>query len=225
METTAVLNKKKPALRGVSHQVAAGLAGIAGIYLIDRTVRSGFSAPWPLVGNISYVLSLVFLFAMSAFYHRPTWKPERRRILRKFDHAAIYLLIAGTGTAVGLAPFRSIESAAQGLGFLPVLWLGCAFGVIKSLLWAHAPKPLSVLIYIGVAFSATPYIPEIAAQLGGFSIGLILLGGTLHLSGALIYAFRRPDPWPEFFGYHEIFHLLVIAGAACQYMAILRTLG
>jgi len=225
MNAQAHPSKKKPVLRGVSHQIAAFVAAVAGAGLIYRTARSGFETPWPLVGNTGYVASLVFLFAMSAFYHRPTWKPEWRRILRKFDHAAIYLLIAGTGTAVGLAPFQSQDAASQGLGFLPVFWVGCAFGILKSLLWAHAPKPLTVLIYVGVALSALPYLSDIATQLGGWSTALILLGGALHITGAVIYALKRPDPWPEFFGYHEIFHLLVIAGAGFQYLAILRTVA
>jgi hemolysin III len=98
-------------------------------------------------------------------------------------------------------------------------------GIIKSLFWAHAPKAISALAYCLIGLSAAPFLPQIAPQLGILSTVLICIGGALYLVGAVIYALRKPDPWPEFFGYHEIFHLLVIAGATCHYIVILRTLS
>jgi len=224
-ETAAPALRKKPKLRGVSHEVAAYLSVLSGGILLLLSRQHVLQNPedraifW---GNALYALCLTLLFGISAFYHRPQWSPKIRTFLRRVDHSAIYLLIAGTGTAVGMAAFQDADGFWGAVGYLTLLWVGSVLGILKSIFWIHAPKPVTALAYILMGLSALPFLPRLAHGLGFGSIALICIGGGLYILGALAYAVRRPDPWPEVFGYHEVFHLFVIAGAACHYGAILR---
>lgn len=197
----------KPLLRGVSHQLAffAALAGAAALLYVagDGTARAGAAV---------YGASLVTLFGVSALYHRRNWAPAPRTLMRKLDHSAIFLLIAGTFTPFCLA----LDERARTLG-LALVWGGAALGIAQSLFWVHAPKWLVAAACVLLAWSMTPLLARAASPRG---LALLLLGGVLYSAGAAIYAAKRPDPAPAIFGYHEIFHALVIAGSACHYAAV-----
>jgi hemolysin III len=203
-ETT--LPAEKPLLRGVSHEIAAGLALAAWIVL----ALLASSARARLAANV-YGASLFCLFAVSALYHRPTWPPRARLLMRRLDHSAIFLLIAGTYT-----PFCLLLPAASGEPLLAVVWIGAAAGVLQSVVWVRAPKALVAALYVLLGWVVVPVLPALRATLGGGAIALLAAGGAAYTVGAAVYATGRPDPFPRVFGYHEVFHALVIAAAACH---------
>lgn len=206
MSATAVL-PEKPLLRGVSHEIAAGfaLAGWVGLSLLATP------GPARLAANV-YGASLFVLFLVSAVYHRPTWRPRARLLMRRLDHSAIFLLIAGTYT-----PFCLLLPPGTGRPLLAVVWGGAAAGVLQSLLWVRAPKALSAAVYVLLGWVVVPVLPALRAALGAGAVALLAGGGAAYTLGAVVYAVRRPDPFPRVFGYHEVFHALVIAAAACHF--------
>lgn len=201
----------KPLLRGVSHEIAAAFAFVGGIALAREA-----SGTRGRVAAIVYGLSLFALFTISALYHRPRWSRRLRVIMRRLDHAAIFLLIAGTYTPICL-----LIPSAGGLRLLAIVWGAALAGVILSIALPNAPKALAATIYVALGWAAIPVMPALARTLGAVGVGLLVAGGVLYSIGALIYAVRRPDPFPTVFGYHEIFHALVIAAAAFQYAAVM----
>ena len=210
--------RSKPLLRGVSHQIAAFLAAPAAAALVMGA--GGGSAR---AAALTYGASLLTLFAVSATYHRPTWSPRVRRVLWRIDHSAIFVLIAGTYT-----PFCLLLGAAGGRFALAAIWIVAALGVAVSIAWPDAPKKVMALIYVGFGWMAVPVLPMIRATIGDGTLALLFLGGLLYSLGAIIYALRRPDPFPAVFGFHEIFHLCVVAAAACHFVGVgaaIRALG
>lgn len=165
-----------------------------------------------------YSLSVIALFGISALYHRPQWSPAARMWMRRLDHAAIFIMIAGTGTPLCLLAMPE----SSGIKLLIILWAAAAIGIIQSLFWVKAPKIVSAILYIIMGWLALPYLPLMSSSLGSLSVYLIVSGGIIYSLGALIYAFKRPDPFPQIFGYHEIFHLLVIVAAACHFAVIAK---
>ena len=202
----------KPRLRGVSHEIAAVVALVAGAVLVWHT-RSAAARH----GAMVYAACLTALFAISAAYHRPTWKPRARQWMRRLDHAGIFLLIAGTYTPMCLA-----LAPHDGHLLRAVVWAGAAAGVLQSLLWITAPKPLIAVIYVVLGWSVIPYVPRMYAITGAWPLALLLAGGVVYSLGAVVYARKRPDPAPAVFGYHEVFHALVIAAAALHFAAVTR---
>ncbi len=200
----------KPLLRGVSHQIAAVVAlfGWAALALAAGPGRARVAA------NV-YGASLFTLFTVSASYHRPTWARRARLLMRRLDHSAIFLLIAGTYT-----PFCLLLPSGTGLPLLAVVWGVAIAGVLQSILWVEAPKPLVAAVYVLLGWVVVPVLPALRSALGGSAIALLLLGGAAYTTGALVYAARRPDPFPRVFGYHEIFHALVVAAAACHFAVV-----
>lgn len=208
--TTPSLAPVKPLLRGVSHQIACAVALIAGALLM-RQAPTGTVRDAVLV----YTASLATLFGVSALYHRPTWQPRARQWMRRLDHAAIFVLIAGTYTPLTLA-----LSPAHRATLLAVVWGGALAGVLQSVLWVTAPKPLIAVLYVVLGWSIAPYFGEVRAGVGRAPLALILVGGVVYSLGALVYAKKRPDPAPAVFGYHEVFHALVIAAAVLHFAAV-----
>jgi len=200
------LSPPKPLLRGVSHEVAAGLALAAWIVLAVAAP----SARGRLAANV-YGASLFALFAVSALYHRPSWPARARLVMRRLDHSAIFLLIAGTYT-----PFCLLLPAATGEPLLAIVWGGAAAGILQSVFWVRAPKPLIAVLYVLLGWVVLPVLPALLGALGWGAIALLGGGGAAYTVGAVVYATRRPDPFPRVFGYHEVFHALVIAAAACH---------
>jgi hemolysin III len=203
-------SRPKPLLRGVSHEVAAGVALVAWVALA-AFAPSGRAT---VAANV-YGASLVTLFLVSAVYHRPTWPPRARLFMRRLDHAAIFVLIAGTYT-----PMCLLLAPGLGKALLAVVWGGAALGIVQSVFWVHAPKPLVAAAYVVLGWVVVPVLPTLAATMGTGAIALLATGGGLYTLGAVIYATRRPDPFPRVFGYHEIFHALVIAAAACHFAVV-----
>ncbi len=199
--------RTKPLLRGVSHEIAAGiaLAGLVALVLL---------APGPRArtGALVYGLSLVALFSVSALYHRPTWGPRARLWMRRLDHSAIFLLIAGTFT-----PLSLLLGDARARTMLVVVWAGAGLGVLRALLWPKAPRAVATALYLLLGWAVVPLVPAMYRALGAGSLALLAAGGLLYSVGAVIYATRRPDPFPRVFGYHEVFHALVVAAAGLHF--------
>ncbi|MGZ3789819.1 MAG: PAQR family membrane homeostasis protein TrhA [Bacteriovorax sp.] len=215
MNTTKVRKPvlTKPLLRGHSHQAAFFFA-LGACYMLLLNAHGTRE----VVAAIIYSLSLVGLFGVSALYHRPNWNPSQRMWMRRMDHSAIYVLIAGTSTPICLLAL----SPVAGIKLLQLVWCAALFGIVQSLFWVKAPKWISSILYVTVGLLIVPYLPEIKAALAMDDVLLILAGGIVYIVGAIIYALKRPDPNPKIFGYHEIFHLLVIAGASFHFWVIAK---
>jgi hemolysin III len=163
-----------------------------------------------------YAASVSGLFGASALYHRVTWRPATRRWMRRLDHSMIFVLIAGTYTPFGLLILHGTLAHVV----LAVVWGGALAGVVLKLAWVDAPKWLMAAIYLALGWVAAAIMPQLLSSEGVGAVVLLATGGVLYSIGAVIYALRRPDPSPRVFGYHEIFHVLVIAAAAVHYAAI-----
>jgi hemolysin III len=201
----------KPRLRGVFHQYAffVSLASGTLLVLLAATARAGIAVA-------VYAVSVSALFGVSALYHRVTWTVPARRRMRRLDHAMIFLLIAGTYTPVGLLVLQGTLATVV----LAVVWAGAAAGIVLELAWTAAPKWLGGTVYLALGWVAVAAMPQLFARLGVAGGLLIVAGGLVYSAGAAVYALRRPDPVPAVFGYHEVFHLLVIAGVAAHFLAI-----
>lgn len=211
MHMSEQLPRAKPRLRGVSHQFAAMVALGAGAVLVAAapTARATLAA-------LVYGASLVCLFSVSGLYHRRHWSPVARQHMRRLDHASIFLVIAGSYTPFCLLPLYD----HGGLTLLALVWIGAAVGIVKTIFWVHAPKPLTALIYVVLGGFVLTYLHEVRAVLSLQQLTLLWLGGIFYTVGAVIYALKRPDPFPAVFGYHEIFHVLVILASICHFGAI-----
>ncbi len=201
----------KPRLRGVSHQWAFFVSLLAGGALI--VAAEGTRAT---VAMSIYAFSLSALLGTSALYHRVTWRPGPRRWMRRLDHTMIFVLIAGTYTPFALLNLHGTLAEV----ILISVWALAAAGAIFNLAWWNAPKWVTPIVYLSTGWVAIAALPQLWEEMGPVGVGLIALGGALYTLGAVVYARQKPDPNPEVFGYHEIFHVLVIAAAAIQYAAV-----
>jgi hemolysin III len=201
----------RPRLRGVSHQYAFFVSLVLGAVLVAIADGAGRRAAAGV-----FAAALATMFGVSALYHRITWEPRARRWMRRLDHAAIYLLIAGTYT-----PFALIAlDGAWRWTILPLVWGGALVAIAVKLAWTDAPRWLSVAIGVGLGWVGIVALPELWSHTGPSGVVLLGIGGVLYTAGALVYARQRPDPVPAVFGYHEVFHAFVVAAAACQYAAV-----
>jgi hemolysin III len=201
----------KPRLRGVSHQWAAVVA-------VALSVPLAITAPAgrATLAALVYGVAVCGLFGVSALYHRRTWGPRARAWMRRADHSMIFVFIAATYTPVALLVLHG------GLAnvILVVVWAGAAGGVVLNLLWTTAPKWVSALVYVALGWVAVAAVPQLWDGLGWLGTLGLGAGGLLYTAGAVVYARGRPDPSPQVFGYHEVFHVLVIAAAAAHYAVI-----
>jgi hemolysin III len=204
--------KVKPRLRGVSHEWAFFASLVAGAALI---VAAG--SPRARIAVGIYAMSLCALFGTSALYHRVNWtRPEIRRWMRRLDHSMIFVLIAGTYT-----PFAVLVlSGALADVILVVVWAGALAGSIVEMIWIEAPKWVTALIYMSLGWVGIAAFPGLLEHAGLAAVCLIGAGGLIYTAGAIVYATGRPDPDPAVFGYHEVFHVLVIAAAALHFAAV-----
>lgn len=200
----------RPRLRGVLHQYAFFASLVAGSVLV--LLAAG--ATETLAAAV-FATALTVMFGTSTVYHRGTWRPEVRRWMRRADHAAVYLLIAGTYTPFALLAL----SGAWRVTLLTVAWSGCLVAILVKLFWVDAPKWLAAGLGLALGWAGAGAFPGMVATRPG-ALGLLAAGGLFYTAGAVVYARGRPDPVPAVFGYHELFHALVIAAAACQYAAV-----
>ena len=202
----------KPRLRGVIHEHAFFIALVAGGLLVGLapSARARGAA-------LVYALSLCGLLGTSALYHRVDWRSVRARMwMRRADHSMIFLLVAGTYT-----PFAVLVlHGTLGRTILWVVWAGALGGILLSVAWPSAPRPLVAAVYVALGWVAIAAMPQIAQRAGWGALALLGAGGVLYTAGAVIYALRRPDPRPLVFGYHEVFHVLVVIAAAAHYAAV-----
>jgi hemolysin III len=198
-------------MRGVLHELAFVVAVVLGVVLIQHA--NGLR---PRVAAIAFAVSVASMFGASALYHRVNWSPGLRRWMRRLDHAMIYGLIAGTYTPFGLL----VLHGSWRVVVLAVVWSGAAAAVVLKLAWVDAPKWLAAVIGISLGWVGVIVAPQIVNRIGFSGFSLLLAGGIAYTAGALVYALRRPDPLPALFGYHEIFHALVIAAVALQYSVV-----
>ena len=202
----------KPRLRGVSHEYAFFVSLVLGVLLIVLAEGAGARASVAI-----YAASLSALFGVSALYHRVDWKrPSSRRWMRRLDHTMIFFLIAGTLTPFAVLVMEPPLSTA----LLIAVWGGALAGTIVELVWTDSPKWVSAIVYVTVGLIGAAGFPAIIVEAGIVAGILVAAGGALYATGAVVYAIGRPDPSPNVFGYHEIFHALVIAAAALHFAAI-----
>ena len=202
---------KKPALRGHVHQAMFFVVLGAGVPLVYNS--QGLSTR---VSVSVYVVCALLTFGISALYHRITWSAEARAIWRKLDHAGIYLMIAGTFTPVAMLGL----SAASARNCLMTIWVIALAGIIQSIFFVNIPKIFSALIYLVAGYLIVPYMGELQQTLGSGNVWLLVAGGVTYTLGALCYALKRPVLDPRYFGYHEVFHVLVNAGAILHFFVI-----
>ena len=204
--------KVKPRMRGVSHEYAFFVSLALGIGLI--LLAKGSEARLAVA---IYAASLSALFGVSALYHRVDWqRPSARRWMRRLDHTMIFFLIAGTVTPFALL----VMDGPLATALLIAVWSGALAGTVVELVWVDHPKWVAAIVYIAVGMIGAIGFPAIVAEAGIAAGVLIAAGGALYAIGAIVYAAGRPDPSPAVFGYHEIFHVLVIAAAAAHFAAI-----
>ncbi|MHB8377750.1 MAG: PAQR family membrane homeostasis protein TrhA [Dehalococcoidia bacterium] len=201
----------KPLLRGTFHLAAAIAApfGLAVMLLVARSPRA-------YVAAAVFGASLIACYSVSAGYHLAPWPRALRGAVKRLDHAMIFALIAGTYTPFCLIVLNN----AWGISILCVVWSLAAAGMLLKIAWPWAPRWLSVSLYLAVGWLAVVAAVPIVSALALAPLLLLVAGGALYSAGALIYAARRPDPYPRVFGYHEVFHLLVVAGGLIHFSII-----
>ena len=204
----------RPSLRGVSHQIACPLAIAAGAVLVALAPSARAA-----LASAVFAASMALLFGVSALYHRRTWEPAARASMRRLDHSMIFVLIAGSYTPICLLAMRPEE----GLRLLALVWGIAALGMGMTLVWLNAPRLVLVLFYVAMGWVSVGWFGIFARTLGAGGLGLLLASGAAYTTGAVIYALKRPNPAPRTFGYHEIFHALVIMGAGFHW-ALVRSI-
>ncbi len=212
-ESEEALQLAKPRLRGVSHEIAAFVFPVLGLALFALAKTT--SARWAIV---VYAVGLTMMYATSACYHRGHWSTSTRLRLRRLDHSMIMVAIAATYTPVAVVGL-DVRSARV---LLAIVWSLTVVGVIAQMVWLNAPRWLVAALYIAIGWTALAFAPTLWRQLGAISCLLLVLGGIVYSVGAVVYSTRRPDPAPAVFGFHEVFHVLVIAAGLLFYAAIVR---
>jgi hemolysin III len=201
----------KPRLRGVLHAMAFPVSLLGGAWAILHA-----PAGTARTSTAVYAATLSGCLGVSALYHRGHWSRRARAWLRRLDHATIFMLIAGTFTPIAVIALSGWLTTAT----LAVVWGGAVAGSLLTTFWNNAPVVIEVGPYLAVGGFGVVLLPRLLANLGPVGVGLLALGGAVYVAGAIIYAFQRPNPWPRTFGFHEIFHTLVLAAALLQWIAI-----
>jgi len=209
----------KPRLRGWLHLAIAPLALAAGIVLValspDATTRTGSAV---------FAATALVLFTVSAIYHRGNWSPTVHARLRRFDHSNIFLLIAGSSTPFALLLLDGKDRWTM----LAIVWTGAIGGVLMKVMWSGAPRWLSAPIYIALGWApvfffgdfVTGAMDRYGASTGTAVIALVAVGGGLYTIGGVVYGIKRPNPWPRWFGFHEVFHTFTILAFVSHYVGV-----
>jgi hemolysin III len=201
----------KPKLRGWLHAGIFPVAVVAGVAFVAVAPTTAAR-----VSGAIYTATAALLFGTSALYHRGHWSPRLRAVLRRFDHANIFLIIAGTYTPFTILLLESRDAQI----LLTLVWVGAITGVLFRVFWLSAPRWLYVPIYLGLGWAATFWLPSFGARGGAAVLTLIIIGGVLYSAGAIVYALKRPDPSPRWFGFHEIFHACTLAGFLTHHVGV-----
>ncbi len=201
----------KPLLRGHFHQAAFFLSVGASLMLILQS-----PTPIKLFSSIVYSICLTGLFGLSALYHRPNWGDTGRSLMKRLDHSAIFLLIAGSFTPICLVAMEP----QTGRDLILIVWAFAIVGIFLAILWPKAPKWLGATIYLLMGWLAAPYISDFYRVLGVFNFTCLVAGGVIYSLGAIVYVIKKPNPIPEIFGYHEVFHLFTILAAILHFILI-----
>ena len=211
MMRVGTLDERRPLLRGYFH-VAAALAAVAGWVVLVVLADT----PRAYVAGAIFAVSLIALYTISGTYHTISWGRRMHAVLKRVDHAMIFVLIAGTYT-----PFCLLAvSDAWGLSLLAIVWSIAGVGIVLKLAWPHAPRWLGVGLYLATGLIGLVAATELTDWFALVPLLLLAGGGLLYSAGGLIYTLRRPDPFPSVFGYHEVFHLLVIGGSVLHYSLV-----
>lgn len=199
----------RPHLRGWSH-VAACAAAIALCPIVI------VFSPGARAAASVYTAGTIGLFGISAAYHRFHWGDRMEAVMKRLDHSMIFIAIAATYTPIAVVALPD----GPGSLILRIVWIGAIAGVITQLFWPDAPRPILVTLYITVGWAALLVIDDLWHSLGVAGFVLLMVGGLLHTIGAVVYATRRPNPWPRWFGFHEVFHVFVVAAIAAHYVVV-----
>jgi hemolysin III len=204
----------KPRLRGWLHAYAAVISIITGATLVavSAAVRGGASGSTTAI----YAGTVTLLFGTSALYHRLRWSDRNLALMQRLDHSMIFVFIAGTYTPIAALTLPRDSAIAV----LVAVWTGALFGVALQLTWPRAPRWLSAPCYVALGWVAAFVMPDLLHSAGVVTFVLITVGGVVYTLGALVYATKRPDPWPGVFGFHEVFHACTLLAALCHYVAI-----
>lgn len=201
----------KPTWRGWIHAAIFPVALVAGIVLI--AVAQGGAAKW---ASVVFAVSSLLLFGNSALYHRLDWSPRVKVVLKRIDHANILLLIAGTYTPLAVLALPP----GKGALLLVVVWSGALLGILFRVFWINAPRWLYVALYLLLGWAAVMYLVDLF-DANPVMMALVIVGGLLYTGGAIVYALKKPNPWPGHFGFHEIFHVCTVLAFLCHWTACL----
>jgi hemolysin III len=207
--------EKRPSWRGIIHAATLPIAMVLGTVLIMLSIDLGWVA---VTATSIYTASAMALFGVSATYHRFAWGQRARVVLRRLDHANIFFLIAGTYTPLALLALPWPQS----ITLLTIVWSGSLVGIIFRVLWVDAPRWVYVPLYLLVGWAAVAYLP-LLIEASIAVVVLIIAGGALYTVGAVVYAVKKPNPLPDHFGFHEIFHALTVVAFVCHWVAVLIT--
>lgn len=200
----------KPKLRGWIHAGTFPVAIALGVLLI--AVSQGAAA---VTGALIFMVTSLALFGVSALYHRIGWSPQVKAIFRRIDHANIFLLIAGTYTPLSLMLLPGDKATV----LLALVWTGAIAGVLFRVFWLRAPRWLYVGLYMVLGWSALLYLTDLF-RASWITMTLVAIGGLLYSIGAAVYGFKRPNPSPRWFGFHEVFHTLTVAAFLFQWSGV-----
>jgi hemolysin III len=206
-----VVEEVKPRLRGWLHAATAPLALAAGLVLVALS-----PTPSTRLGSTVFAASALALFTASATMHRGRWSPRTGLWLRRLDHSSIFLLIAGSYTPFTLLLLHGSDRTT----LLSIAWGGAALGILFRMFWTGAPRWLYTPVYIALGWAAVFYFPAFFREASTAVLTLMVVGGLLYTIGGLVYGFRRPDPSPHWFGFHEVFHTLTIVAFATHYVGV-----
>lgn len=201
----------KPLLRGHIHQAMFFITFGACLLLILRS-----QGDLDVVSTIVFSIGALMMFGVSAIYHRINWGQKSRALMRKLDHSSIYLMIAGTFTPICLLALPP----ESGIQLLKTIWIVAAVGLLQSIFFVNLPKIISAIIYIIAGYLIIPYMGELSKTFSSAQFFLLISGGVAYTIGGLSYGLKRPQLSPKYFGYHEVFHILVSVGAILHFALV-----
>jgi hemolysin III len=211
----ATLMPPRPRMRGRIHQVAFFVSIPAGLVLVRIAEGAAATAV-----AVIYAVSLSAVFGASAAYHRGAWSPRARRWMKRMDHSLIFVLIAGSYTPVSVLALQGPWEAVV----LSIVWTMAAVGITLKMVRPDGLSVLTATLYMAMGWFALVAAPQLVRGMEPAELILLVSGGLLYTGGAIVFAARRPDPRPEVFGYHEIWHSFMVAAASCHYVMILLVL-